>query len=640
MRLICAVEPVPPRRLNPRIPRDLETICLKCLHKEPSRRYASAAQLEEDLRRWRVREPILARRVGWPEKVVLWSRRRPAVSSLLLVLLLVALVSGIALVVQRRASERRQAEILIEDLRTAPPDAVPFAMKSLVPLKSRALPILQQQFDPSVRSSQQLHLALALADLGQLESDYLIASLAWAEQRECPNVVRALAASGTDSTRDLKSLTHSGEAPATRARAAIVMLTLGNDSGAKDVLRQGPDPTTRTYFTHWCAELGVDPKELMAEFRRSSDRNMQTGMLLALGEYHQDRIAPDELSNFSQELAEIYQSEHDAYKLGVIEWLLQRWGQQELLVAVSHVADTHDPSKLVPKTEAAGWYPSSESHRMVILAAHEYQMGSALDDAQREDDEVPVTMRINRRFAISAHEVSRDQYRRFIDSWDDMKFPDQGSVDEWAQRGDKRPVVGLTWYDAAAYCNWLSQQEGIPEDQWCYVPKRPGILFGFRNRGYQNGMQAAADYLARTGYRLPTEAEWEYACRGGTDTTRFFGQDESLLPHYAWFNPREDSPQPCGLLRPNAFGLFDTYGNALEWCHDKAIMYEDWVAGTTREDNSAGTHILAGEARVLRGGGYGTSPWSLRSANRNWVRPEVRGMDIGFRVARTIKRTD
>ena len=110
---------------------------------------------------------------------------------------------------------------------------------------------------------------------------------------------------------------------------------------------------------------------------------------------------------------------------------------------------------------------------------------------------------------------------------------------------------GFSWYNAAAYCNWLSRQEGLPE---CYEPNPDGE--------YATGMKIKPDALRLGGYRLPTEAEWEYACRAGAGTSRFYGASPELLGRYAWYNANsQEQAWPCGSLQPNELGLFDMLGN-------------------------------------------------------------------------------
>lgn len=116
--------------------------------------------------------------------------------------------------------------------------------------------------------------------------------------------------------------------------------------------------------------------------------------------------------------------------------------------------------------------------------------------------------------------------------------------------GAEQPVVGVTWFDAVDYCNFLSEQAGLRP---CYVRDGDEVTW-----------QAMAD-----GYRLPTEAEWEYACRAGTQTRWSFGDDEALLDEHTWFE--DDSggvSQPIGRKRANPWGLHDMHGNVWEWCWD------------------------------------------------------------------------
>jgi formylglycine-generating enzyme required for sulfatase activity len=145
-------------------------------------------------------------------------------------------------------------------------------------------------------------------------------------------------------------------------------------------------------------------------------------------------------------------------------------------------------------------------------------------------------------------------------------FKNEHQVDQKIATTLDSPVNKVTWYDAAAYCNWLSRRDGIPESQYCYEPNKEGLL------------EFVPDYRQRQGYRLPTDDEWEFACRAGARTEWYFGEaDEELVGNYAWWvrNSHGDVNSdirsfPVGLLKPNDWGLFDMHGNASELCQESA----------------------------------------------------------------------
>jgi formylglycine-generating enzyme required for sulfatase activity len=188
----------------------------------------------------------------------------------------------------------------------------------------------------------------------------------------------------------------------------------------------------------------------------------------------------------------------------------------------------------------------------------------------------------------------------------------------------------VIWYEAAAYCNWLSKEEGLPETEWCYEPNP--------QKQFAEGMKLVPDYLKRMGYRLPTEAEWEYACRAGAVTSRSYGETEEFLGKYAWYlGNAQQRAWPVGSLKPNDLGFFDLHGNIWTWCQDRfRSPYGSHTGVLWLEDKEDRDTVIAEKAeRVYRGGAFFNPAGDLRSASRLADTPDWRGRLVGLRPART-----
>jgi len=223
--------------------------------------------------------------------------------------------------------------------------------------------------------------------------------------------------------------------------------------------------------------------------------------------------------------------------------------------------------------------------------------------------------RIGRTFAIAAKPVTVKQYLQFRKAHVLLK--------ERAPTEDC-PVHGTSWYEAAQYCNWLSEQERIPKEEWCYETNPNGQVMKLKEK-----------YLSLTGYRLPTEAEMEYATRAGAVTNRYYGVTEELLGKYGWFllNSRDRS-WPVGSKKPNDQGLFDLHGNVRCWCQES---FKDYSKPTDEviEDKEDVLDIDSTANRVLRGGSFVNPASHVRSSYRLFNLPSFNIVYVGFRAART-----
>ncbi|HKI21617.1 MAG TPA: SUMF1/EgtB/PvdO family nonheme iron enzyme, partial [Isosphaeraceae bacterium] len=268
--------------------------------------------------------------------------------------------------------------------------------------------------------------------------------------------------------------------------------------------------------------------------------------------------------------------------------------------------------------------------RLKLIPAGEFQMGSANGDDQANADERPQhRVRITKPFYLGVTEVTRGQFRVFVDDtgykteaekdgkggygWnEETKNYDQNPRYTWQNPGfartDEHPVVNVSWNDAQAFIGWLSRKEDKT-------------------------------------FRLPTEAEWEYACRAGTTSRYFYGDDSEGLAavgNVADGTAKETYPgwktiaardgyvytAPVGRFQANAFGLFDMHGNACEWCQD---AYDGEYYRQSPVDDPPGPSRAS--RRVFRGGSWRSIPRFCRSAYRFWFETAFRNDLLGFRLA-------
>lgn len=774
---VCTQEPVPPRRLQPRVPRDLETICLKCLRKEPAHRYASADELGDDLRRFLGGQSIRARPIMPWEHAVKWIRRNKARSALAVMSLLMA--AGIAgwahhARKQRESNAATHAADLVASLASAETADVPHIIDALTPYRLWADPLLYQRLAiTSPESKEHLHLRMALAPVSASQVEYLCQRLLTARPEDVATIQGALAqhqdvlndrlwailenrsaaqaqrvraacalaahdasdgrwsavardvaqglaaepmlAQGkgkelllpikrhlsdplleiyldgqrqeTERTAAFAVLTeHASDRPEVlaaldteasdqqhllllpllrahreqvmsllrevlhkgyptvageeerdrqarrQARAAVLLLQLGEPESLWALLPHRPDPSVRTHLLHELGPRGADATILINRLEMETDVSARRALILALGEFTGEQISSSQRERLVPSLLRWYRDDPDPGIHGAIDWLL-RHGQQgdaprKLDWQKREALDRIDLQLAGLPPSPRHWYVTAKYQltMTVIRAPIEFIMGTPYTDLKdKNSNEAPHRVKVPRSYALATKEITVAQFRRFLD--ENPRVKARHSYQKQSSPTDDGPILGVTWFQAAQFCNWLSQQEGLPRSEWCY----PDL----EELGY--GMELPADYLRRQGYRLPTEAEWEYACRAGATTSRFFGASEEMLKEYAWYSKTSNKrAYPVGQLKPNDFGLFDICGNAMEWCQDQGDDYQvapnqDWI---DRED--AALRITRAQARVIRGGSFFYLGRSVRSAFRDYYRPDFPLLYVGFRPARTL----
>jgi len=227
--------------------------------------------------------------------------------------------------------------------------------------------------------------------------------------------------------------------------------------------------------------------------------------------------------------------------------------------------------------------------KLLLIPAGTFTMGSPASEKDRDDDETQHQVTLTKPFHMGRTEVTQGQWKKVMGT-----EPWKGK--SYVQEGDQNAASYISWDDATEFCGRLSQKEGKT-------------------------------------YRLPTEAEWEYACRGGTKTAFSFGNDEAELSKYAWWggiigngNAKDEQyAHRVAQKLPNPYGLYDMHGNVLEWCSD---WYGDYPSSPLTDPRGPSS----GSSRVLRGGSWYYGPNFVRCAVRPNETPHYRGNLDGFRL--------
>ncbi len=528
---------------------------------------------------------------------------------------------------------------IADDLVAVPPVYLATWMDALRPVREKLLAPLSVVFRDAKRKETERSLATdILADYAADQPQVLADLLADAEQFQFPVIFAKLAAHRAQAIplAEAELAKRAGEKASEdekerlgkrQANLAVALLRMGKADKVWPVLQFTPDPRARSYLIHWISPLGGDPQTILNRLDAEPDVTIRRALVLTLGEFSDTQLPVAQRQPLIEKLLSVYEKEPDAGLHGAAEWLLRKWGLTERLEAIVRKLSSKDEQLQARKaTDKRQWYINTQDQTFVILDAGEFLMGAPESEPGHLSSETPQhRCRIGRRFAISSTHVTKAQFGLFQTAHHEI---DKVDVAKWVKTDDS-PQTGMTWYEAAAYCNWLSEQEGIDETQWCYEPKEKGGAF-------DPGMKAKDNYLKLSGYRLPTEAEWEFACRAGTVTSRYYGLTETLLKKYAWYEANaENRTWPVRSLKPNDFGLFDMHGNAWEWCDDKYQPYPKG-ADAISEDAGSTKPVIDGLTRVVRGGAFGDQPVNVRSAARLFNRPTSRNLVTGFRPARTL----
>jgi len=584
-RLLDDSPPPSLRSIRSDIPRELETICRACLAKAPGDRYRSAANLADDLRKFLRGDPVQGS-PWWKRARANLHRHRAAV---LMGVGMVVLASGLGAMIE--TANRNKARSWLIRMGNASLRDLPALIAERDPPDGRVKIPLGDMFErgnPSQKRAAAVALAGSRPECEKFACEQILTASAdeirflvqalKGRARSLEAILQEVARTPTNALR----LTAREQGDIGRANASAALVLLDRPDLGLPLLRFAPDPQARTFLIHTLGPAGVSPKAILDQLERESDPGISRAMILSLGEI------PDEAWRGQQRRAaemvlSLYEGHPDSGIHGAAKWLLARWQRRPTaefdLARRLPVVDKRLLRR--PRDQHDLWRLNPVGRLTLTLITVE----------------LPA---LARRVEIADTETSLELFKEFRASHlNDLEIgPDSDS-----------PANRIMPADALEFCEWLGDQEGIEAKERCHVrDSKSGLL------------DTVPGWTRKSGYRLMTVQEFEFAARSGTTTTRYLGDSPRFLDRYVQF-ARGDSPRvtvPVTDLKPNDLGFFGLLGNA-----------DDMVLDETETQ---------ADLRIRLGGGSSQAPvpnirvmCTKPGVGLTWIKQFV-----GFRVARTV----
>lgn len=483
-------------------------------------------------------------------------------------------------------SNRSVALGYVEQLISTTPQGVPAFLELVRTYKLHAIPRLKAISEDTQATDQaRLHAACSLLELDYFDFTFPLSTLESCDSAECPNVTSAFSVAPDSWHREIQQEASRAAASGNqsfRARLAIVLLHLGDTQSAEEMLRirNGSDRSNRTAFETEFVSWHASLSELASHVKPIDDAGFRSGVCNALGGANISDETAAEANDRQARWEPILQAWHresaDAVVHSATGWLLRAWN-------MSLPSHEHSP--------ASHWRRAEMGITLVRLPRSPGP--ETTTDLWMGDVEISV--------ALFRQMMQDEAYAKQFP----LEVPsDWAGEDSTVSPTAEHPAQLVNWYDAVAFCNWLSRKSGLSP---CYE------LSGEKEESFGVFLDAWRTVDDANGYRLPTEQEWELACNGGAATQYWFGNDASLLGRYAVYSVNSGSSTSVVGSKPcNDWGLFDMHGNVNEWCQDR----------------------FSKDTRAYRGGSWFSTSVQCMTARRQGNGPNFRGSYLGFRVVR------